>query len=394
MDTKRARMELLRPAVDHLRRALQRMDDKDVPAGLRSLADSSARKVTPPLLARAIAELDASQWLRDETAAEGDLEEGTSSALFVNRPPGWEERFAALVDEASSRTADRKASQAEKLIAGVEERSARLEAELRAVTERATTAEQRGEARLQTKLEAAQKARRSASQTEREERRRRQVAEATAERLAGELAAAEARVDSLRQLLERGRRTAADTAQAAASRGWFPTEPTEMAVELDRLVKAVRRPILPEIEGPSSLASVSRLPDGIRPDRAEAVRWLIKQSLTWFVDGYNLAFKLDEEPNSLTRDRVLDALGRIVKLSTPATMAVAVFDSSVDTSEGTADRRVGVIYAPSADEWILDQARPGSVVVTSDRRVREGAEEAGAIGLWSEALAAWIRSGH
>ena len=35
----------------------------------------------------------------------------------------------------------------------------------------------------------------------------------------------------------------------------------------------------------------------------------------------------------------------------------------------------------------------GLVVITSDRRVREAVEKAGAVGLWSEALIEWLKTG-
>ena len=65
----RVTMDLLRPAADGLRRALQRMEDDDVPASLRPLADSSARRLPPPLLRRALVDLDGSEWLREEVMA-------------------------------------------------------------------------------------------------------------------------------------------------------------------------------------------------------------------------------------------------------------------------------------------------------------------------------------
>ena len=74
-------------------------------------------------------------------------------------------------------------------------------------------------------------------------------------------------------------------------------------------------------------------------------------------------------------------------------MAVVVFDSSVEEFSAPADRRVRLVFAPSADEWIIETAGPATVVVTSDRRVREAAQQSGAIGLWSEALTAWITAG-
>ena len=393
MDVERVRLELLRPAVDGLRRALQRMEAKDVPAGLRRLADTAARRVPPPLLARAVAELDESEWLRAETAAESTLEEDSASHLFVVRPPEWEKNLQRLVEEVSSRRDERQSSRTDQLLAAAKDRVSKLEGDLRALRKAADDAERRGEERHRAKLAAAKTAHGQAAKEARTEVRRRQAAEKRMAELEAALEAAEARVESQRQLLEKERRAAAETPPAHATRGWFPSDPEEMATELDRIVTAVGRPRRQPPVARANSAPVAHLPDGLRPDRKEAVGWLLKHPLTWLIDGYNLAFQLDDEPDSVTRDRVLDAAGRLVALSVPATMAVVVFDSSVDEFSGTADRRVAVVYAPSADERIIDDARPGTVVVSSDRRVREEAQRAGAIGLWSEAMAAWILSG-
>lgn len=393
MDVERVRLELLRPAVDGLRRALQRMEAKDVPAGLRRLADTAARRVPPPLLARAVAELEDSDWLRAETAAESALEEDSASHLFVVRPPEWEERLQRLVEEASSRRDERQSSRTDRLLATAQARVARLESDLGVLRKAAADAERRGEERQAAKLAASRTAQSQAAKEVREERRRRQATEKRVAELEAALEAAETRVESQRQLLEKERRVATELPAAPATRGWFPSEPEEMATQLDRIVRAVSRPRRQQPVARGASAPVAHLPDGMRPDRKEAVAWLIQHPLTWLIDGYNLAFQLDSEPDSVTRDRVLDAAGRLVVLSVPATMAVVVFDSSVDEFSGTADRRVAVVYAPSADERIIDEARPGTVVVSSDRRVREAAQRAGAVGLWSEAMAAWILSG-
>lgn len=393
MDVERVRLELLRPAVDGLRRALQRMEAKDVPAGLRRLADTAARRVPPPLLARAVSELDDSDWLRAETAAESALEEDSASHLFVVRPPEWEERLQRLVEEASSRRDERQSSRTDRLLAAAEARVSRLEGDLGALRKAAADAERRGEERHKAKLAAAKTAQSQAAKQVREEVRRREATEKRIAELEAALAFAETRVESQRQLLEKERRAVAEIPAAQTTRGWFPSDPEEMATQLDRIVTAVSRPRRQHPVARAASAPVIHLPDGVRPDREEAVGWLIRHPLTWLIDGYNLAFQLDDEPDSVTRDRVLDAAGRLVALSVPATMAVVVFDSSVEEFSGTADRRVAVVYAPSADERIIDDARPGTVVVSSDRRVREEAQRAGAVGLWSEAMAAWILSG-
>jgi hypothetical protein len=72
-----------------------------------------------------------------------------------------------------------------------------------------------------------------------------------------------------------------------------------------------------------------------------------------------------------------------------------VFDSSQLGESFSADDVV-VTFVASADEELIKMAQrdsTGMVVITSDRRVREAVEEAGAVGLWSEALIEWLKTG-
>ena len=73
----------------------------------------------------------------------------------------------------------------------------------------------------------------------------------------------------------------------------------------------------------------------------------------------------------------------------------AVFDSSQLGESFSADD-VAVTFVASADEELIEMANrdgTGLVVITSDRRVREAVEQAGAVGLWSEALIDWLETG-
>ena len=76
-------------------------------------------------------------------------------------------------------------------------------------------------------------------------------------------------------------------------------------------------------------------------------------------------------------------------------LVTAVFDSSQVGESFSADEVV-VTFVGSADEELIEMANRGAtrmVVITSDRRVREAVEKAGAVGLWSEALIDWLRTG-
>lgn len=388
----RVTMDLLRPAADGLRRALQRMEDDDVPASLRPLADSSARRLPPPLLRRALVDLDGSEWLREEVMAEVDLEPGTPPHLYLARPEGWEQDLVARrQSELERREVGRRADLEQQLAAALE-RMERLEEELKESPDRVAAAERRVRDRLRAQVEAAEHGRREAESVARDEARRAARLESRVERLTAELDSAEARIDSLRQMLEKERRASTTVEDPGPARGWFPAEPVAMAEELDRIVAAVRLPpgsVAPE----AGDGREARLPVGLRPDRAEAVQWLMRRPLIWLVDGYNVAFHLHDEPDSGTRTRLVAEAGRLAGLAATGSMVVIVFDSSVDSSSLPAERRARVVYAPSADEWIIEHAGPGTVVVSSDRRVREAAEEAGAAGIWSEALAGWIGGG-
>lgn len=368
------------------------MDEDDVPAPLRRLADSSARRLPPPLLKRALIELDGSEWLRAEVAADGEMEAGSPEHLFVGRPDEWEEKLALLAGAVADREEAKARSSLEGRLSDALNRIAELEEAVRSGDEDVAVAERRVRDRLRARIETAERGRADAERQARDEARQAARLASRVERAQAELAAAEARVETLRQLLEKERRSASAAQPEAGGRGWFPSDPVEMAQELDRIVTAVRRP---PASGPAVIRSdeTVRIPAGMRPDRLEVIHWLMRHPLRWLIDGYNVAFQVSDEPDSDIRRHLVAAAGRLAGLAAPGSMVVVAFDSSVDTSSLPTNRRVRVVYAHSADEWIIEHAAPQTVVVSSDRRVRDEAEQAGAIGVWSEALAAWIAAG-
>lgn len=392
MDFDRVMMGLLRPAADGLRRALRRMDDGDVPASLRTLADSSARRLPPPILKRALNELDDSEWLRAETAAEGGLEPGSPADLFIQRPEDWEARLEEERSRLAHQQELRGRSDLEQRLAESQERITELEETLRSGAEDVAAAERRVRDRLRDQIESAERARRSAERRAREEARGAARMASRADRLQAELEAADERLETMRQLLEKERRAVTAAEPDVSGRSWFPDDPKEMADELDRIFTAVRRAPMTAAE-PTSESRAVALPDGIRPDRMEVIHWLMRHPLRWLIDGYNVAFQVADEPDSATRARLAVAGGRLAVLAAPGSMVVVVFDSSVDTSSLPPNRGVRVVYVHSADDWIIEHAGDNTVVVSSDRRVREESEAEGAIGIWSEALGAWIEAG-
>ena len=395
MEVERVRAELLRSAADGLRTALRRMEDDDVPAALRQVAGSSARRLPPPLLARALQELDRSPWLREETLATGEVPTDSAAHLFVARPDGWEAALERLVTDQAGRRAGRRVEELEEELAAAQERIDTLEGRLETTSDAVAAAERKARRRLMDRIESSERARRRAEQQAKDEAADRAAATARAERVQAELDATAVRMEGLRQMLERERRAGGASGDPRPSRGWFPDDPAGMAAELDRIVTAIRRPPAPAVPDTErdAAAVADGFPEGIRPDRPEAISWLMRAPRTWLIDGYNVAFLLDADPGTGVRSRIVAAAGRLVSTAAGGTMGVVVFDSSHDVSSISTDRRVRVVFAHSADEWILDHAIAGSAVVSSDRRVREGAEEAGAFGVWSEALAEWMASG-
>lgn len=390
--------DLLPEALAAARRALRRMDDKDVPAKLRDIASRSGR-LPAPFSKRLLAELDASDWLRAEARAEipepEDEAHETASFLFLARPEGWEARIEALVGghrEAVERSEIK-----------------RLETELRRAVAKAGRLEQRldkAERRVQEAADGIDERLAAAAETN---RRSRAKLKSVREALAGQLSAAAEEVTRLRaenaDLRHKLAVARASRGKAPASRpsrveaAWSLDRPTALARHLDDLNRALV--VAPARPGAATVAATadrrSGLPAGVSPDRAEAVVWLlsIPGMVHIAIDGWNAAHLIESPPTPATRNRVIEAARRLVLVSAGKRRVSAVFDSSQVGESFSADDVV-VTFVASADEELIKMARQNPtalVVITSDRRVREAVEEAGAVGLWSEALIEWLKSG-
>jgi predicted RNA-binding protein with PIN domain len=139
----------------------------------------------------------------------------------------------------------------------------------------------------------------------------------------------------------------------------------------------------------------------VRPDRAEAVEWLLDQpGVTVLVDGYNLLFNL--EPGEFTTGAARKHLGKLmahfVRKAGLQPIVRIVFDSTLPGHRDTrwAGPGVEVAFADAdrlADEELvaLAETMPAPViVVSSDREVQEDAARVGALVLWSEAFVEWF----
>lgn len=383
------RLGLYGPLLSAAREVLGRLDPDDVPAPLRRAAASSGRRLPPPLAAAVLRAIDADEWLRSEVleawdgGRAGAGAAGEASDLFLRRPPGWEERIEALDRAAAGRDAERR-------IAGMERERLRLQARLAALEKeveeaRAAAGRARGEAEARAE-EILARLRRDVSSLRsrvRESERERDRLAARAVEAEERLEEAGRRIDALREARQRPPSVAPDAPRTVVGRG----DPLATAQTLDGIVAALAAPV--EEAGEETPAPPLTLPPSVRPDDASALDWLlgVERAVLLLVDGYNVAHALAGEPDADTRRRVEAEAARLRRLAAGPLSVVVFWDSALDESS----ERIGgvdVRYVPSADEAIIAAARSSSlpaVVVTSDRRVREACERAGAVGLWAEA---------
>ena len=391
--------ELLAEALAAARRALRRLDDKDIPARLRDIAGRSGR-LPAPFAKRLLAELEASDWLRAEALREipdpEDPAHESASSLFLARPEGWADRVESLV------TGRREAVERSEI--------KRLETELRRALAKAGRLEQKLDETERREQEAAGGIEERLAATATAQRRSQAKLKSVREALTGQLSSAAdevARLSAenadLRKKLEAARsgrgKAAVSPKPAKVEAAWSLDKPTALARHLDDINRAlVVSPVKPvkspPVAKPTRLAG---LPAGISPDRAEAIVWLVglEGLVHVAIDGWNAAHLIKSPPVPATRNRIIEAARRLILASAGKRQVTAVFDSS-QLGESFSAGKVQVAFVASADEELIKMAKrdaTGLVVITSDRRVREAAEKAGAVGLWSEALIEWLKTG-
>jgi predicted RNA-binding protein with PIN domain len=402
--------ELLAPAFKAVRKALRDLDPDEVPAVLRRIVGQSARRLPPPLARKLAETLDENEWLREKAAEAGsDLDPSSPdparavSALFLLRPDGWEDR--------AREAAEHRASGAQQaLVATLQRTIADLQQQLEVAREKAKGAQQRAQAAAvaaDRKAQSARSAIEAARQEERlasdELRRDHGALHERYQRLVQDLEEAGERITALRDDLLRTRRTSRSSATPAGPQAWAPRDPLEIARMLDDIVEAVRPEavaVSPEVL--DGVVLPFALPAGVSPDQKDAVAWLAtyEEAYGLVVDGYNVTFLLDEETftDPSARDRLNEGLARFRRMASAPVQVVVVYDSA-QSGGMTANAGPGGIEirftesGHTADEEILAMAAAGRTrlaVVSTDRRVREGAEEYGALGLWSQALVAWL----
>ncbi len=397
---------VLEPALTAARAALNDLDPDDVPASLRRVVAHSGLRLTPPLAAKLIDELDSLEWLRNDALELLDGDASDPARAYLERGDGWWLEVTSAVAEArtssSARTIDTLEQQAAKQREAVEAAKAKLK-------------HQRVEAKdaLTALRHEVKKLRKAAAAEERAGDFDRNALERRIAHLEGErdearddLTGADTMLEDLRRRFREQRRTLADARRQldAGVRSSVAQDPEARARELDLIAASVPRRQPDESTVPAASSEPAErlaIPAGIRPDRAEAVEWLLRQDgVTVIVDGYNLLFQL--EPGEFTsgraRRRLASLMGHFSRKAAGRARIRVVFDSALPgqrNARSTADG-VEVTFADSdrlADEEVvlLAAATAGPVVVvSSDREVREAAGEEGAVVLWSEAFVDWI----
>ena len=391
---------LLFPALEAARRALRQMKDKDIPPTLRNVAARSGR-LPPPLAQRLLQVLDGSEWLRAESvAAWKDIDpedpdaKRRASAVFLQRPDGWEVLIKSLADESAEAEAIRTNRKLGENLARAERRVERLESKLAEAEDRVRQSEASVAERMR---EQADRLGRAKSRELLElEQLQRMVAD-----LEERLAEVIAERDGLAQgLVSPPRRSVTPPPLPSVHRpgAWELGSPLELARHLDDLATAgAVLPVAISSPGDAAHSGSIKLPQGLAPDSAGAIYWLLAQpaALMVAIDGWNAAHMLTSPPDLEARSRIVEAGRRLAVASVGKRRVIVMFDSR----EGNEHHRyleVEVRFVDSADEGILDLAKTTTaplVVVTSDRRVREGAEAVGAVGLWSQALVDWLQTG-
>ncbi len=402
--------ELLGSAVEAGRAAIRRLDEDDVPARLRKVASYSGGRLPAPLAKALIAVLDEDEWLRQKAVKESSRTDPTASgpdgasALFLLRPDGWTFEIGRRVEQLANRKTAGRVSELDRRVAEATEHAA--EAKRRWQQAKDQIAEL--EALRREEVETVRAQLRELREMDRREDldQAKVVAELQAAREEAEAAhlrEMEAGV-ALKQRLHRVEEQRAEVErriQTGRSTAWGSGDPVALARHLDALIRTVEAdPALLEFTTPS-VDREWKLPPGARPDERNAVDWLLRQPRAFMciVDGYNVTHRLSGGTDATARERLNDEMSRFKLRAMTPVNAVVVYDSAVnpEVETGAGPGGVWVRYTRAghtADDEIRRLAAETDdpvVVVSSDREVREGSEQHGAIALWSEALTAWIQ---
>ena len=327
-----------------------------------------------------------------------------ASALFLLRPEGWEFELGRRVERLVQGTAAGRVSELDGLVAEAKSR----ESEAKKRWQEAKRQIKELERLRREEVDAVRAQLREVREADRieDEEHGRLVAELEAARVRAEAAHQQevAAGEALKARLRKAENLRADVEKRAQSGGtaWGSGDPIALARHLDTLVRTVEAdPALLEFTKPTREREW-KLPPGARPDDRNAVDWLARQPrpFTLLVDGYNVTFRSERRsgrsrPGAAQRGAVplqapgQDAgqcggrlrLGQSIRKSRPEPGRAGSGSGSPATASPPTTRSADSPPKPMS-HWSLS---------SSDREVREGSEQFGAIAIWSEALIGWIQ---
>lgn len=382
--------ELLQPAFTAAHQALRRMEEDDVPAPLQPVRAASKKNRLPAPLRKLLARYLEEGWLRALALEqlEGAGLDVDASRLFLERPEGWHEELEEMRRLREMRQMER----AIEALRVERDHYRKLNDELTARLAGRDVEVERLERSLQSddRLEALRRRLAESSKELAHLQERLAARDAEITRLSEELAEADERIATLRT---RSFRPPSGAVDGGGSRTFGRGNPLESARLLDSLIEAMR-PLggaPQERDLPPPLA----LPPGVRPDSPSAIDWImtIDRKVTLVVDGHNVAHDLSPEPGRTARDRVVSEVARLRRLANGPLAAVVFFDTDQEPETHT-NFGVSVRYVPDADAAIAALAAEvdhETIVVSTDKEVRERSAAHGAIALWGTAFSSWIR---
>ncbi|MCY3538396.1 MAG: NYN domain-containing protein [bacterium] len=407
--------QLYNRMIEIARQTLREMDGPDRPGVLRKVNAHTGLGLPPPRFKVLKEYVDQNEWFRDLVAEdfEGSTDDNDPyeqvAAYFILRPEGWEQRVEDIrrdLRDADQTDRIRVLEAENKKLVGERKKLMRGERKARSRADKA-------EAQADKRVEQAWEEARENLPSELVQERDQQATEIRhlkreLEDQAAELDEVRRQLDSTRADLERERKIDhSPPTRSALPNIWAELDEVEAAQHLDDVVRRLFTGTLPSApEPPAVIHPPLVLPDGVSPDSREAMEWLINLGTPFnlLVDGYNVTAKMyppEDWPDRFSRPEIRDRLhGDLSRFRVRARMVprVTVIWDSKEGSDRDGDvLQTGVEVkftseGREADDDIIDDARKlgaSAVVVSSDGRVLQGAQAAGALGIKSEALVDW-----
>lgn len=387
----------LRTLIEAARRELREREPEDVPAKLRKVAASSARTLPPPLERALVATLVSDEAFRKSagTRLTRSAKDDPIAHRFVDDPVDAHRLAAESVEHEARESQAAMASDATIRIELLEEQLAEAKERNAALRTRFETriASQR-EADRAARAQLVERALRDERHIEQMERKMQSLMDER-DAVSEHARTLDARVDRLAEAL---RSSAHQPRPRLVSAPVTVTDPIDLSRHLDRLERMARpyRTATRPADGTDASAPFA-LPAGVPPDVRGAIDAVVGLEVDQIViDGYNLAGIVAEGAfhTRVGRDRVESIASALHRRS--SARVIVVFDAVDVEGRGSvrSDRGVEIVFTHdrSADDEIAEIVSgmgARTVVVTNDRELRERCSAAGAVVVWSDALASW-----